>query len=133
MEVFVDTSAIYTLMDRDDRYHERAAVTWQKLLHGSVRLLTTNYVILETSALVQHRLGMAAVRVLDDELAPVFEIEWVTEAHHQAGVAALLVARRRKLSLVDCVSFHVMRMLGIETAFCFDKHFREQGFQILPK
>jgi uncharacterized protein len=45
---------------------------------------------------------------------------------------ALLVASRRDLSLVDCVSFEAMRRLRIDTVFCFDAYFAQQGFQVLP-
>jgi predicted nucleic acid-binding protein len=46
--------------------------------------------------------------------------------------SALLTANRRQLSLVDCVSFEMMRRLGIKTAFTYDRHFSEQGFECLP-
>jgi predicted nucleic acid-binding protein len=52
---------------------------------------------------------------------------------HQAAVSALLVAGKRNLSLVDCVSFEVMRQGGIRTAFTLDWHFNEQGFEIIPR
>ena len=40
----------------------------------------------------------------------------------------LLAEGRRKLSLVDCVSFELMRDKGRHTGFAFDAHFNEQGF-----
>jgi len=43
----------------------------------------------------------------------------------------LISANLRKLSLVDCTSFVLMRRLGVETAFAFDQHFVEQGFVCL--
>jgi len=46
---------------------------------------------------------------------------------------ANLSAGRHNLSLVDCVSFEMMRTLGIKTAFTFDAHFKEQDFTILPQ
>ena len=37
----------------------------------------------------------------------------------------------RKLSFVDCVSFVTMRHYKVEKVFGFDKHFEEQGFEIV--
>src|SRR5665648_1053927 len=36
-------------------------------------------------------------------------------------------------SLVDCLSFVVMEELGIETAITGDRHFRQEGFRVLPQ
>jgi predicted nucleic acid-binding protein len=35
------------------------------------------------------------------------------------------------LSLTDCVSFAVIRRLGLRKVFCFDRHFQEQGIEIV--
>ena len=43
-----------------------------------------------------------------------------------------LAARRRDLSLVDVVSFLVMRREGLTRAFTLDPHFSEQGFECIP-
>ena len=44
MIVFVDTSALYALMDADDRNHERARDAWAQWLDQPVQFLTSNYV-----------------------------------------------------------------------------------------
>ncbi len=72
---------------------------------------------------------MEAVKVLQEDMSPVLHVRWIDEETHHAGVTALLIAARRELSLVDCVSFDVMRQLGIKAAFTFDVHFAEQGFE----
>jgi uncharacterized protein len=46
-------------------------------------------------------------------------------------MSAVLSAGRRKLSLVDCTSFEIMRQHAVRTAFAFDSHFEEQGFELL--
>jgi predicted nucleic acid-binding protein len=66
------------------------------------------------------------------DVLPIVQIHYVDEGHHRSAFHALLVASRRKLSLVDCVSFESMRRSGLERAFCFDPHFAEQGFTVLP-
>ena len=130
--IFVDTSALYAVLDRSDENHQAAKGQWNDLLQGDEALLVSNYIVVETAALVQSRLGMDALRGLCDEVLPVFTIHWVTEAEHTQSTHALLSANRRQLSLVDCSSFQVMRQRGSRTAFAFDPHFEEQGFEMRP-
>ena len=131
MRVFVDTSGYFSLLDSDEKNHETARQIWERLLKNDDILITSNYVLIETVALVQNRLGMAAVTDFYDNFIPLTEITWVDQQMHQAGVAALLTANRRKLSLVDCISFETCRQLGIRDVFTFDQHFQEQGFVML--
>jgi len=91
-----------------------------------------NYVLVETCALVQHRLGMKAIKLFQEDIVPVLRIEWIDKAVHHAAIGIMLAAERKEVSLVDCVSFETMRLLGVTTAFTLDKHFKEQGFICLP-
>ena len=132
MRAFVDTSALYALLDRDDDNHIAAVDTWRELLTGEATLWVTNYVLVETSALVQRRLGMNALRAFVSDLEPVLSTHWVSNDDHRSAREAVVTANRRHLSLVDCASFHVMRTLGLRTAFAFNRHFAEQGFEVRP-
>lgn len=64
---------------------------------------------------------------------PVLRVHWIVESQHRMAVQMVLAADRKKLSVVDCASFLVMRELGIRDAFAFDRHFSEQGFRTLPE
>ena len=82
-----------------------------------------------TFALVQSRLGLDAVRSLQQDVVPALRVLWVDAELHAAAATALLTAARRRLSLVDCVSFEAMRREGVRRAFAFDRHFAELGFE----
>ena len=130
-EVFIDTSAFYAVLDADDEVHAQARVEWTGLIRDGGPLVTSNYVCVETCALVQARLGMDAVRVLFDDMLPIVTVVMLDETLHTNAIATLLGANRRNLSLVDCTSFAVMRQRGTVRAFAFDQHFAEQGFQLV--
>ena len=130
MPVYIDTSAIYAILDETDISHEAAAATWHLMDDRSESLFTSNYVLLETVALLQGRLGLESVRVLETRVVPLLTIRWVDRDLHTRATGALLTAGRRNLSLVDCVSFEVMREMDLDTAFVFDAHFTEQGFRL---
>jgi predicted nucleic acid-binding protein len=128
--IFLDTSAIYAWADAADPNHPAAVRRLQQILDAGEELLTHNYVLLESIALLQARLGVtAAIKFASD--SKVFVIEWVDDELHAAGVRELTQSRRRALSLVDHVSFLVMRRRHVATAFAFDPDFVSAGFSLL--
>ncbi len=132
MNIFIDTAAFLAVLNANDRFYPEAREIWTHLLLSSSTIFTSNYVIVETIALIQHRLGIEAVRTFEVDLLPVIEILWVDQPMHKQGMSALLAATRGDLSLVDCTGFEVMRQSGLKSVFTFDRHFREQGFEVLP-
>ncbi len=128
---FVDTSALYPLVAEDDEAHEPALNHFVATARDA-GYLTHSYVVVEVVALVQRRLGMAAVRRLLDVLGPTVTVHCVGAALHDAAVAALLTADSRSVSLVDRVSFELMRREGITEAFTFDEDFVAVGFSVVP-
>lgn len=132
MEVFVDSSALLALLDADEPRHAAAAKAWRRLLDADALLISSNYVLVEAIAVAQRRFGVAGARSLLQDFAPLFELVWVDQELHSRGIAAMLAASRRHLSLVDCVSFELMRARGLTNAFTLDRHFSEQGFTRLP-
>lgn len=133
--VLIDTSALYALLDSDDAVHEDAAAGWDRLLggitDGTFRALTHHGVVVESSALVQRRLGMSALRDLHYDLLEVIQVVRPDEELHNRAVSAMLAAGRRSVSLVDWTSFELMRERSVELALAFDRDFVDQGFTML--
>ena len=131
MNVFVDTSALLAVLDRSDERHPAARRIWTDAIEANHTLVCHNYILVETSAVLARRIGMDAVRVFERDVVPVLRLVWISREIHEAAVGAHLAAGRRALSLVDCASFEVMRRTGLRTAFAFDPHFIESGFEPL--
>ena len=132
MSIFVDTSALIAFLDADQPRHAEVIDTWDRAVADEKALFTSNYVLVESFALVQRRLGLEALRALADVLVPMLRVLWIDEELHAAAVASLFTAGRRKLSLVDCTSFELMRRHGLAEALALDDDFARQGFRRLP-
>ncbi len=133
--VFVDTSALYAVLDRSDERNVEASAIWLRLLDalelGTLQLVTHGSILVEVTALVQRRLGMDAVRVLLDDVVALMDVVWIDSDLHERATTALLAAGARQISLVDWTSFETMRRLGVEEAFAFDDDFAQRGFSLL--
>lgn len=132
MMIFVDTSALYALMDAADRNHQRARAAWAQWLDQPVQFFTSNYVLLESLALIQHRLGIQATRRFDEELAPVLNIQWIDAELHTTALRMMLALGQRDFSLVDCTNIELMRRRGHRVIFAFDRHYPDHGLTQLP-
>jgi predicted nucleic acid-binding protein len=129
--VLADTSALFALLVATDDNHARAARAFEKLAGRKTPLVTTNYVLVESYALLARRVGIAAVRRFRASMQPLFDIVWVDAAIHESALDLMLERPRSRISLVDAASFVVMRASAIEEAFAYDRHFQTAGFRLV--
>ena len=126
--IFLDSSGLYAVADRDDNDHEQALRDLEVVENSQEPMLTHSYVIVETAALLQRRLGHGPAAAFLQE-AEEFTIVWVTPELHAEAVREFNARKRSKLSFVDVMSFLVMRREGITEYFGFDGHFIAEGFK----
>jgi predicted nucleic acid-binding protein len=58
-------------------------------------------------------------------------VKWIDRDLHNEAMAELARTRRRAVSLVDQVSFLVMREGGVQEALAFDQDFVRAGFRLV--
>jgi predicted nucleic acid-binding protein len=126
--VFVDTSALYALLDAEDPNHERAAGIFAAVVREE-SAFTHNYIHVEAEQLIRRRLGAAAARRLLDELLPAIATVWVDQQVHETAVRTL-TDQGRAASLVDQVSFIIMANEGAADALAFDADFERAGYRL---
>lgn len=130
--VFVDTSAVIALVVEDQALHDDALATWERLVAasrvGGGNLVTHHAVVVESLGLLHKRHGMPCVRRFLDRVLPRLRVVRISAELHDRGVAALRAADRRRVSIVDWISFEVMRSEEIRRAFAYDADFWRQQF-----
>ncbi len=129
-QVFVDTSALITLLDRADPRHEAVRATFLGL--ADRELVTHGYVVAETLAVARRRFGVDGVIALLDDLLPVVAVLPVEPALHAAAQTAYRTSLPSGTSFVDQVSFEVMARESIETAFALDIDFAAATVTVIP-
>lgn len=132
-EIFVDTSGLYALVDKNDASHAAASKAVGEILRNGRRLVVSDYVIDESVTLAKARGGaLVAGRVLDlVERSQGIRIEWIGPDRFNATRAFFRKHIDHAYSFTDCSSFVVMRELGLDQALTTDRHFPEAGMKAL--
>jgi len=130
--IFIDTSAFKAIVDHNDDFHHQAVSIWEKLSKSQKLLITSNYILDETFTLLRARCHLNyALRfkeILADS-APVLKIVRVT-IDDENKAWNWFKNNWTNLSFTDCVSFAMIKRLGITEVVSFDYHFKRAGFKM---
>jgi predicted nucleic acid-binding protein len=129
--VFLDTVGLLGVWNVADQWHRAASSAFAKLTAAHIPLVTTRAVLLEC--------GNAAARtsIRGDVIAFRHNLEIqgrVVAPTDEGWTNAWGIYERGRpgdASIVDCISFVVMRRLGLSDAFTNDQHFAAAGFNPL--
>jgi len=131
VRVFVDRSAFLALANRLDQDHASAASIYPALIERRADLLTSSYVVAESMALIQRRLGWEPLVAFSEALETAFDVVWVDRSLHVEARQLLFRRRRRAINIVDAVSMTLTRQLALDALFAFDDDFVREGFRVL--
>ena len=132
MTLFADTSAFIPMLVRSDDDHVAVRDAFRRAIDAGRRVITTNYVAVETIAVLQNRIGLEPVSDFTVRVLPLVDVVFVDASVHERAMARLLRIDRRRVSLVDASSFEVMDAHGIADVLGLDSDFEGQGFRLVP-
>lgn len=131
-KAILDTSAFYALISSTDAFHPQAKSAYERLLDWEWELWTTSYILVETSALVHHRLGFEPLKVfMETILSGIAHVLWVENTIHSEAWKHMTERQGKGLSLVDWTTVIAAKNLGA-SVFTFDQSFRQEGVLTFP-
>jgi predicted nucleic acid-binding protein len=130
--LFVDTSAWFELFDAASSLHADVAGA---LSAGDRPVVTTTYVLAELCALMVGRLSHSHATRAGTFIRTSPDITLVHPDLADESAAWRLFVERpdKRYSLTDCLSFVIMRRLKLTTALALDRHFAQEGFDLVPE
>ena len=131
--IFADTFYWIALLNRREEWHERA-VAFSRTL-GSRPLITTEWILTEFLAFfsgagetARQRAAQRTRHILND---PNMRVLSSSEVSFLDGLDLYECRQDKQYSLVDCISMQTMRRDGLTEILTNDRHFTQEGFQIL--
>ena len=129
--VFVDTSAWFSFINKDDPQHERVT---QYLKDFTGVLITSNFIFDEIVTLVlirsDHKKAVKIGSVLKDPT--IVRLITLSLEDEELAWDYFKQADDKTFSFTDCTSFILMKRLHITTALSLDSHFDQAGFSRVP-
>jgi predicted nucleic acid-binding protein len=136
VRALVDTGALIALSRSKDQYHTLAVDIAERHLGAGGQFVGTTLILAEFHSHLLYLRGPAQARTIVSSLLddPVHEWLPVSSELQRDAIARWLVRfPDQEFSLVDAVSFEVMRRNKLTHAFAFDQHFAIAGFELLNR
>ncbi|MBU0611587.1 MAG: PIN domain-containing protein [Armatimonadetes bacterium] len=133
--VLVDSWAWIAMLDDRDLNHRAALRQYAALRQADTPLVTTNLIVYEAYEHLRREHGLPrALKYIEQvgAAASVLRIAYISREDEGEALEFAVKYHDQDFSLVDCVSFVLMRRRGLQTAFTGDKHFITAGFNIIP-
>ncbi|RMD86426.1 MAG: PIN domain-containing protein [Calditrichaeota bacterium] len=130
--IFIDTMYVVALVNENDEYHKRATELSEKYENSS--FVTTEGVLLEIANVLARNYKEQAVEIIEYFLSSDdVEIVHLNPTLFDKAFERYKTYLDKTWSLVDCISFEVMKEKGLIDALTGDKHFEQAGLNPLMK
>jgi predicted nucleic acid-binding protein len=132
--LFLDTVFIQALLNRGDQYHSRALKLQPRVWNAS-RIVSTEAVMIEVGDALSRLDRPQAVAFIDqfltDSSDPSSNVEIIPVDTNllRRGLRLYSSHGDKQWGLTDCLSFVVMRDMGLVDALTADRHFVQAGFR----
>ena len=130
--IFVDTGFVIAVINQRDQYHQQASELANRF--EGYPLLVTDGVLLEIGNALVRNYKKEAIEIIEQFFdSDEVEVVRLTPQLFDQAFSLYKMYEDKEWGLVDCISFAVMRAVGVSQALTFDRHFVQAGFQVLMR
>ena len=133
----MDSSALKADYDSKDDNHLAARRLMQQIAARETQItsfVTTDYVLDEAITLTRfaHSHAKAVELAQATTTSGFVRLVYSDSELFSEGIRVFEGHADKEWSFTDCVSFAAMKRYDVKTAFTFDAHFRQMGFDMIP-
>jgi predicted nucleic acid-binding protein len=132
-EVFIDTSALFAQVDKDDDYHASVLTRIEEIVSAGGQIVVTNFILAELHALLLARFHRQLAFTSVSRLRASHDVLLVRVEPDDEERAWEIIERfnDKDFSFTDAASFAVMERLAMTHAISLDAHFAQYGWVML--
>jgi len=134
-KIYIDTSALIAFFNPKDRNHKIAKSFFRDMALEGNSFVLGRHLLLEFLSGASKRVGKRKAILIKEKIMASKFIEVVSETNEDwenAWECFEKYSDKDGIDMFDCLSFSIMRRLGIKKAFTFDRDFETAGFIKLP-
>lgn len=132
-KIFIDTSGWVALFVENDQNHKKAVSIFEEIKNSRATIYTSDYCIDETITTILSR-GSHKQSILAGEAlftSKIIRIVGVYPDYLKGSWELYQKYRDKSFSFTDVTSFVIMKNLGIDKAFAFDREFTQAGIELI--
>jgi predicted nucleic acid-binding protein len=135
--VLVDTGGWVALVASRSPQHKETLAAFTQLARDRTPLLTTNYVLDETTTRLRYDHGLVValrflVQVEEAQALRRLRLAWVDQRVHEEAWRVLQGTRSLALSFTDATTVVLARGNRVQRIMTGDRNFQALGFELLP-
>jgi predicted nucleic acid-binding protein len=129
--ILLDTVGLLALVNRNDQWHAAAQAAYASHQLSQSDFIATSYITAEACSAASRTPLRARVASIVREMSDDNRLIYPTKDEYLSALDEYEQSQPYGASLVDCISFQVMRRLGLTDVFSNDQHFATAGFTLL--
>ena len=131
--VFLDTSGLIALTDKDDYWHSKAVEAWSKVIAQGRSMVTSSVVLIELAdGLCKVRFRSVALQLVDAlNSSKSVDVVHVSPKLEAEGWDLYRKRTDKDWGMTDCISMIMATERTIVDIFGLDHHFEQAGFNLL--